>query len=122
MAWPAFHSGRAEPQGANQMAAPAVTRTPNMHRAKTNRSSRVRMEAWRQWPLGGTKSFVRCSQPRIDLTPTGLLMEGHFTFGPLVDERHRDVSPTPRSNLLGGPEDNFPLARDYFLFGIRASN
>jgi site-specific recombinase XerC len=23
--------------------------TPNMHRAKTNRSSRVRMEAWRQW-------------------------------------------------------------------------
>ena len=34
MAWPRFHSERAEPQGDNQMAAPAETRTPNMHRAK----------------------------------------------------------------------------------------
>ncbi len=34
IAWPGFHSERAEPQGDNQMAAPAVTRTPNMHRAK----------------------------------------------------------------------------------------
>ena len=34
MAWPRFHSARAEPQGAKQMAAPAETRTPNMHRAK----------------------------------------------------------------------------------------
>ena len=34
MAWPRFDSARAEPQGAKQMAAPAETRTPNMHRAK----------------------------------------------------------------------------------------
>src|ERR1051326_4130908 len=34
-----------------QVAAPAVTRTPNLHRAK-NRSLRVRMEGWRQWRLG----------------------------------------------------------------------
>ena len=33
IAWPRFHSPRAEPQGAKQMAAPAETRTPNMHRA-----------------------------------------------------------------------------------------
>jgi len=31
----------------NQVAAPAETRTPNLHRA-TKRSSRVRMEGWRQ--------------------------------------------------------------------------
>jgi hypothetical protein len=44
------YSPRAESQGENQMAAPAETRTPNVHRANQNRSSRVRMRAWRQWP------------------------------------------------------------------------
>jgi hypothetical protein len=34
IAWPGFHSARAEPQGAKQIAAPAETRTPNVHRAK----------------------------------------------------------------------------------------
>jgi hypothetical protein len=34
IAWPRFHSPRAEPQGAKQMAAPAEPRTPNVHRAK----------------------------------------------------------------------------------------
>ena len=34
IAWPRFHSARAEPQGAKQIAAPAETRTPNVHRAK----------------------------------------------------------------------------------------
>ena len=33
MAWPRFSSIRAESQGANQMAAPAEPRTPNLHRA-----------------------------------------------------------------------------------------
>ena len=33
MAWPRFDSLGQEPQGANQMAGPAVTRTPNLHRA-----------------------------------------------------------------------------------------
>ena len=34
IAWPGFHSLRAEPQGDKQMAAPAEPRTPNLHRAK----------------------------------------------------------------------------------------
>ena len=61
IAWPGFHSKRAEPQGDKQMAAPAEPRTPNVHRAKNNRSSRVRMEAWRQWLLTGgeNKTFVQ---------------------------------------------------------------
>ena len=31
----------------------------------------------------GEKTFVQPSQTRIDLTPTGLLMEGHYTKNPL---------------------------------------
>jgi hypothetical protein len=34
------------------------------------------MEAWRQWLLGERKNNVSRSQSKIDLTPTGLLMEG----------------------------------------------
>jgi hypothetical protein len=42
----------------NQVAAPAETRTPNWHRANQHRSSRVRMEGWRQWwRLGGRKTL-----------------------------------------------------------------
>jgi len=37
------------------------------------------MEAWRQWLLGERKNNVSRSQSKIDLTPTGLLMEGDFT-------------------------------------------
>src|SRR2546429_4512018 len=48
IAWPTFYS-QVKRQVAKQTAAPAETRTPNMHRPKTNRSSRVRMEGWRQW-------------------------------------------------------------------------
>jgi hypothetical protein len=44
--WPTFH-GCVKPQVANQVAAPAETRTLNWHR-ENNRSSRVRMEGWRQ--------------------------------------------------------------------------
>ena len=36
----------------NQVAAPAETRTPNLHRAKQIAHRRVRMEGWRQWRLG----------------------------------------------------------------------
>jgi hypothetical protein len=41
------------------------------------------MEAWRQWLLGGKEVFsakIKNThyEPRIPLTPTGLLMEGHF--------------------------------------------
>jgi hypothetical protein len=62
------------------------------------------MEAWRQQLLGGRKTFVSEKEPgthyepRIPLTPTGLLMEGHFTsvrfsfafFG--YFERYGDIS------------------------------
>jgi hypothetical protein len=43
---------------------------------RMNRSSRVRMEAWRQRPLGGTTSPETGTNP---LTPTALLMEGDST-------------------------------------------
>ena len=36
------------------------------------------MEAWRQWPLGGRKTF---GYEKVYLTPTGLLMEGVYTHG-----------------------------------------
>jgi len=44
------------------------------------------MEAWRQWLLGREKNHVSRNENRIDLTPTGLLMEGHFTSEP--KEKH----------------------------------
>jgi len=52
------------------------------------------MEAWRQWPLGRENNDVSRSKKRIDLTPTGLLMEGVYTQNPLagVNECNRDVS------------------------------
>ena len=45
------------------------------------------MEAWRQWLLGGRKLFSATNnkthyEPRIPLTPTGLLMEGDYTQTP----------------------------------------
>ena len=74
---------RVEPQGAKQMAAPAEPRTPNCTE-RTNRSSRVRMEAWPQWLLGWRpKNFVQQEPRRFYLTPTGLLMEGVYTQNPV---------------------------------------
>jgi len=66
----------------NQVAAPAETRTPNLHRATKDRSPRVRMEGWRQWRLGKEKKLVQRKNKRIHLTPTGLLMEGDYTQNP----------------------------------------
>jgi hypothetical protein len=43
---------------------------------------RVRMEAWRQWLLGGRKTLVSENERKMHLTPTGLLMEGDFTQNP----------------------------------------
>src|SRR5260221_10369913 len=77
MAWPRFHSERAEPQGDNQMAAPAVTRTPNMHRAKR---IAPRECGWKHGVSGHSaeEKHVQRKNKRIHLTPTGLLMEGHL--------------------------------------------
>src|SRR5579864_2553163 len=57
MAWPRFHSARAEPQGAKQMAAPAEPRTPNVHRAK-----RVapRECGWKHGDSGHSAGEQRC--------------------------------------------------------------
>ena len=72
------------------MAAPSETRTPNLHRANQHRSLRVRMEGWRQWwRLGGRKTLSQRKNHRALLTPTGLLMEGHYT-------QNRTQGPTTR--------------------------
>jgi hypothetical protein len=47
----ALHRGR---EVDLQVAAPAETRTPNLHRARIAHR-RVRMEGWRQWRLGGER-------------------------------------------------------------------
>jgi len=63
----------------NQVAAPAETRTPNWHRAKQSliesADGRVATVVARR-----EKNLVQQGKnKRIDLTPTGLLMEGDFT-------------------------------------------
>jgi hypothetical protein len=52
-----------------------------MQRAN-NRSSRVRMEAWRQWLTRRDKKPLLNEATRIDLTQTGLLMQGDYTQNP----------------------------------------
>jgi hypothetical protein len=44
------------------------------------------MEAWRQWLLGRRKNFVQQKNKRTHLTPTGLLMEGDYTFPPMMSD------------------------------------
>ena len=58
-----------------QVAAPAETGTPNLHRAKIAHK-RVRMEGWRQRRLGAKTRNSQGGRRKIDLTLTGLLMEG----------------------------------------------
>jgi hypothetical protein len=76
----------------NQVAAPAETRTPNLHRVTTSLTKsadgRVATVA-----LGRGNNLVQRKNKRTDLTPTGLLMEGDFTFSPL-SLRYHDFSPT----------------------------
>jgi hypothetical protein len=60
------------------------------------------MEAWRQWLLGGRKLFSMTKnkthyEPRIPLTPTGLLMEGDFTQNRVVSEIAMFRQLTPRT-------------------------
>src|SRR5436305_7429073 len=66
---------------ANQVAAPAETRTPNLHRAKIAH----RECGWKGGDSGNSareKTLSKRKPKRIHLTPTGLLMEGHFTQNP----------------------------------------
>jgi hypothetical protein len=78
-AWPRFHTFRMELQVDNQMAAPAETRNAQLAPSELHRSSRVRMEGWRQRRLGRKKNLVQRKNKRTHLTPTGLLMEGDST-------------------------------------------
>src|SRR2546426_12014283 len=76
----------------NQVAAPAETRTPNLHRAKIAHR-RVRMEGWRQWQLGGREKLVQRKNKRTLLTPTGLLMEGGYTQNPIAAPKFQTLKP-----------------------------
>jgi len=76
MAWPRFASATAEPQGAKQIAAPAETRTPNVHRANESlpESADRSMATGR---LGRKKkTLFNEARRKTYLTPIGLLMEG----------------------------------------------
>src|SRR6266849_3580622 len=84
----------------NQVAAPAETRTPNLHRAKIAHR-RVRMEGWRQWQLGGREKLVQRKNKRTLLTPTGLLMEGVYAQNPVVSVMAILQQPDSRSPLHG---------------------
>ena len=75
IAWPRFYSARAEPEGANQIAALAELRTPNMHRANES----LLESADGSMATVARQEKKRVKQKRIDLTPTGLLMEGDYT-------------------------------------------
>ena len=60
------------------------------------------MEAWRQWRAGEKKKLVEHNEKRIDLTPTGLLMEGDYTQNPDLESMSvmaifHQLSPTLRA-------------------------
>jgi len=72
-------------QVANQMAAPAELRTPNMHRAKPSllESADGSMATV---AAGEKKKRVQQNETKIHLTPTGLLMEGVYTNNVSISE------------------------------------
>src|SRR5215475_13602066 len=93
--------------------------------SETIRSSRVRMEAWRQWLLGGRKTLL-CDkrtkthyEPRILLTPTGLLMEGDYTPSKVADNPFGINRRYKRTFIaMGGPQahgNSKPLNERYRL-------
>src|SRR5258705_5121298 len=66
----------------NQVAAPAETRTPNLHRAN-NRS--LEECGWKGGDSGDSAERKSClTNTTTDGTPTGLLMEGVYTQNPVV--------------------------------------
>ena len=80
-AWPNFYfqNGR---KVDNQVAAPAETRTPNLHRAKQNRSSKSADGRVATGPARLRRMNEKQNLCRNNLTPTGLLMEGVYTQNP----------------------------------------
>jgi hypothetical protein len=76
--WPSFHL-RDGTEVDNQLAAPAETRTPNLHRAN---QSLLEECGWKGGDSGDSakrKNFVQRRNHKTYLTPTGLLMEGVYT-------------------------------------------
>jgi hypothetical protein len=62
------------------------------------------MEAWRQWLLGGKKSFSQKKNTDFNLTPTGLLMEGvkaQKSRRAMSSDGKTEVVPFPKSPALG---------------------
>ena len=79
-AWPSFHL-RDGTEVDKQVAAPAETRTPNLHRARIAHQEC----GWKGGDSGdsaGKKQRDLQIPKRIPLTPTGLLMEGVYTHRP----------------------------------------
>ena len=100
IAWPRFDSSRTDPQGAKQIAAPAETRTPNMHRAKPIAHTECEWKHGDSGKLGGRKNLVQQNPNRIHLTRTGLLMEGDYTLleGTAFGFRNRRMIPIAKNN------------------------
>jgi len=67
----------------NQVAAPAETRTPNLHRAKIAQQEC----GWKGGDSGDSaaKTLSNEKNHRTHLTPTGLHVEGDYTLNPVND-------------------------------------
>jgi hypothetical protein len=47
------------------------------------------MEAWRQWLSRSGENLVPANESKIDLTPTGLLIEGEYAQNPVPQNLER---------------------------------
>jgi hypothetical protein len=74
------------------MAAPAVTRTPNLHRANESLLESANGSMATVATRREEKKPVQRKNKRTDLTPTGLLMEGHYTQNPVENKHPKRVS------------------------------
>jgi hypothetical protein len=81
IAWPSFHL-RDGTEVDNQVAAPAETRTPNLHRANQSAHRECGWKGGDSGDSAGKKQRDQQISKRIPLTPTGLLMEGDYTNYP----------------------------------------
>ena len=80
IAWPNFHPGDGT-EVANQVAAPAETRTPNLHRATR---SLIEECGWKgSDSCSSARKMTNKNQDNL-LTLTGLLMEGDYTHNRVV--------------------------------------
>jgi hypothetical protein len=78
IAWPSFHL-RDGTEVDKQVAAPAETRTPNLHRAKQSAHLECGWKGGDSGDSAGKKQRDQQIPKRIPLTPTRLLMEGVYT-------------------------------------------